>query len=612
MKQIRESFDDTQNIVDFMKSNLTESRVDEGWKDFVNSVKAKFKQVFEYLKGLVVKAGSYFLPVDEEGHVEPAITPLTAGQAYMDGLINKNSTLVVMDREGKKITKCRTKFTDALKLYGSGDSISYWEQLLKESDERNANNPNAVNEVKLESDDPEAKYNKIIDNNELLEEVEMHLTHPELNRLMIWGAPGIGKTAILMGVIDKMKQKFPDYRLIVKTLSNETPDNFTLPKYIDIEGQEFATDVPKTWLPVYKPSGDMKKDRKLDEKCGRGLLFIDELSRATPQVLNVILPLVNEGIFNGYQLGSGWTIICASNRAEDEMSGQANIGNALANRFTQVFYEPTVKSWTQWAKKQNFISPLLITWLEMPESENMAGGKFFYMDPNENMDSVTPTTLMCTPRSWTNAMRKLACYSNTGDMEGFTIFDIPDRILKRTLNGSVPASAVEAFMAFLAVVREIGDFDQAVEQIWKTGTMTRKINKKSMSLISLPLAQMICAAHGNELPTGKEFENLCKWLVSTGSIQVTSYVLDIIKTIFGSTIDPTYRDEMFAIVGKRDKPKQQKVWPIYKQAFKEFEAKWGVNIDDDTMPDYLIGLRVLRAAFKEDFTIKIEDRDALG
>ena len=82
---------------------------------------------------------------------------------------------------------------------------------------------------------------------------------------MIWGAPGIGKTAILMNVLEEMRRDFPNYRLIVKTLSNETPDNFTLPKYIDVEGQEFATDVPKTWLPVYKPSGDPIEDKKLDK-----------------------------------------------------------------------------------------------------------------------------------------------------------------------------------------------------------------------------------------------------------------------------------------------------------------------------------------------------------
>ena len=68
-------------------------------------------------------------------------------------------------------------------------------------------------------------------------------------------------------------------------------------------------------MPVYKPTGDAVKDNELDAACGKGLLFIDELSRASAQVLNVVLPLVNERRFNGYKLGSGWVIICASNRA---------------------------------------------------------------------------------------------------------------------------------------------------------------------------------------------------------------------------------------------------------------------------------------------------------
>ena len=32
----------------------------------------------------------------------PAISPLTAGQAYVDGAINKKSTFVKMDKEGCK------------------------------------------------------------------------------------------------------------------------------------------------------------------------------------------------------------------------------------------------------------------------------------------------------------------------------------------------------------------------------------------------------------------------------------------------------------------------------------------------------------------------------
>ena len=613
MKNIQEKFNGIQSISEYINDNM-EPNVNEGLKDIFNAVKAKFKKAWEYLKGIVVKAGSYILPVNENGEIIPAISNLTAGQAYVDGAIDKSSTFVKMDKAGAKITGCNTSFDDALKLYGEfakGNSLKYF-KTLKESAELNPDN--IVNEVKLQNEDPEAKYNVICDNKKLKTRIKMAIKNKKLARLMVWGAPGIGKTAILMSVLEEMKSDFPDYQLIVKTLSNETPDNFTLPKYVNVNGTEMADDVPKTWLPVYKPSGDANEDAIRDSKCGNGLLFIDELSRATPQVLNVILPLINEGIINGYKLGSGWTIIVASNRAEDETSGQTNIGNALGNRFAQVYYEPTVDTWMEWAKNEGYISPLLLSWLSMPAGENMSGGKFFYMDPNEDMDGAGVTKLMCTPRSWTNAMRELAEYSHTGSLEGFTIFDIDTDILAMTLNQYVPAQAVDGFLAFLSVISKIGDFDSAVRDIWKNGGKNFKLDKKDLNKISIPIAQLICSAHSDKLPSEKEFESLCDWLIAQKSDQLASYTLDVFKNVFLTTsnIQDSMRDNIFFLKAKIEKiGRDNSQVVLYEDTFKEFFQKWGLTID--TLPDYAPALRKLGGTYKEAFKAAIVDGvEALG
>lgn len=613
MKNIQESFFESRTLQEVVEGQM----VDEGFKEFIKSVKDKFKQAFEYLKGMVAKFGVYFLPIGNDGDAMNAISPLTAGQAYKDGFINTSNTCVVLDRAGSRITGLKTKYDDTIKLYGSGNSLVYWRRALKECQDLkdiNLVNEEKINEVKLQNEDPQAKYNVIVDNDKLKARIKMALKNKKLARLMIWGAPGIGKTAILMSILDEMRKDFPDYSIITKTLSNETPDNFTLPAYVEIDGQKKATDVPKTWLPVYKPTGDPAQDAKLDEACGRGLLFIDELSRATPQVLNVILPLVNEGIFNGYHLGSGWTIVVASNRAEDEMSGQAEIGNALANRFAQVYYEPTVHTWRKWADKQNFISPLLLQWLSMPESENMSGGKFYYMDPNETMDGAGVTKLMCTPRSWTNAMRELACYSETGSLEGFSIFDIDRDILAMTLNQYVPSDAIDSFLAFLEVISKIGNFDAAVYDVWQNGGKNFKLDKKDLNKITLPVAQLICSAHADKLPTQKEFENLATWLVAQGSDQLTSYVLDVFKNVFIGMVSDDLRDGAFVIATKFKQlnSTDPNKLDIYKSAYAPFFNKWGIKIED--MPDYFPGLKTISAKFREAFKSAIVDGhiDALG
>lgn len=614
MKNIQEKFEETQSLSEYINDKI-EPNVNEGLKDVFNIVKSKFKKVWEYMKGIVVKVGSYILSVDNNGNVIPAITPLTAGQAYVDGSINRNSTFVKMDKAGAKITHCNTKFDDALKLYGQfakGNSLKYFRSIKESAEELNPDK--IVNEVKLQNQDPEAKYNVVVDNEKLKKRVKMAIKNKNLAQLMIWGAPGIGKTAILMGVLEEMKSDFPDYQLIVKTLSNETPDNFTLPKYVEVDGTTKAEDVPKTWLPVYKPCDDANENAIRDSKCGNGLLFIDELSRATPQVLNVILPLVNERMINGYRLGSGWTIIVASNRAEDEMSGQSDIGNALGNRFAQIYYEPTVDTWRQWAEKQNFISPLLLSWLSMPASENMSGGRYFYMDPNEDMDGAGVTKLMCTPRSWTNAMRELAGYAHTGTLEGFSIFDIDTDILAMTLNQYVPAQAVDGFIAFLSVISKIGDFDSAVRDIWRNGGKNFKLDKKDLNKISIPIAQLICSSHSDKLPSEKEFESLCEWLIAQKSDQLCSYTLDVFKNVFLTTngIQDSMRDNIFFLKAKIEKiGRDNSQVVLYEDTFKEFFQKWGLTID--TLPDYAPALRKLAGTYKEAFKAAVVDGvEALG
>ena len=645
MKDIRKCFENMQDITPYIKSE----RVDEGLMDVLKLIKTKIKNAFTYLKGIVGKFGAYFLPMTEDGIILPAITPLTAGAAYKDGYIDKSSTFVKLDKEGSKITGCNTKYEDALKLYGSGNSISYWRQLLKESNDENIANileyleehneidENLVNEVKLQNDDPEAKYNVIVDDDELKKRIKMVLKNKQLARLLIWGAPGIGKTAILLKVLEEMKEDFPNYQLIVKTLSNETPDNFTLPKYVsEVDDSDFtelakklkkrpstiskllaglgmdkATDVPKTWLPVFKPTGKPEVDEVLDAKCGEGLLFIDELSRASQQVLNVILPLINEGLFNGYKLGSGWTIVCASNRASDD-EGQEPIGNALANRFLQVHYEPTVKTWRKWADKQNFISPLLLQWLSMPESEEFSGGKFYYMDPNEDSSRIGDTTLMCTPRAWTNAMRVLASCHHTGSLEGFNIFDIPRDIIASMLNSTIPASAIDSFLSFLATIEKIGNFDQAVYDIWQHGGGNTKIDKKHLNRVALPLSQLIVCAHSSSLPTKEEWENLSSWLVAQNSDQLASYVLDVFQNVFLKDLSSEkQRIQFFMIQEKiRRANGDTSSLKLFKTIFEPVCRRWG--IDFDQIPDYWDGLVKLTKKYGESFaSAKIGDWESV-
>lgn len=606
MKSIKEQFEQTQPIASYLYD-----RLDEGFfskakgeiqtafanlRDKLLFIKNKFKDAWIYMRGVVAKFGTYILPVDDEGEPMPAISPLTADMAYVEGLIDKATTTIISSINSQKITGNKASWDDARKMYGPGDSRDYWSRMYNESaDGEKAN----ITEVRLQTSDPQAKYNVIVDNKRLRDTIIRHIENPKMAKLLIMGAPGIGKTAILDSAEEALKkinpQKYGDFKVITKVLSNETPDNFFLPDYAVVDDQKKATDVPKSWLPVYKPSGDPKKDAEYDKACGRGLLFVDELSRATPQVLNVILPLINEGRLNEYKMGSGWTVIAASNRAEDEMSGQSNIGNALANRFAIVYYEPTVNTWMEWARTQNYMSPLLLQWLSLPESEQMSGGKFYYWDPNEGDSVDAETKIMCTPRSWTNAMRELAVFANTADMEGFKLLDIPFEDIGFIFNQYIPSAAIDTFFSFLSVIKAIGNLDNVAENIWKSGKAP-EIKKNDLNKVALPLAQLILTYHSKELPTEKEFANLAKWLVSTNSDQITTYVLNIFKDIYCGDMAPDSMDTLFIVAEAIKTGKLVKNTAKYKlyqnDIFKPFLKKWGLK-DISDIPNYRPGMEIL-------------------
>jgi hypothetical protein len=210
-------------------------------------------------------------------------------------------------------------------------------------------------------------------------------------------------------------------------------------------------------------------------------------------------------------------------------------------------------------------------------------------------------------------MRRLARYHHTGTLEGFKIFDIPDRIIQRALNGAVPAQAVDAFMAFLSVISKIGNFDQAVYDVWQNGGKNLKIDKKDLNKVTLPLAQLICSAHADSLPTKKEWENLCAWLVSQNSDQLASYILDVFGNVFLGDIPAEVRNAVYLIQEKRRRVNyDDSQLKSHITVYGGFLKRW--NIDFVDIPDYKDGLVTLIKKYGESFNSAVVDthKEALG
>lgn len=282
--------------------------------------------------------------------------------------------------------------------------------------------------------------------NILLRNITATLEGNHTNNLFIWGAPGIGKTQIVKGVVSLLKNEGLDfgygfendkgelipYNLDVITLAGSTlnRDDFMLP----MANQESGTfdDRVKSWLPAYIPTGDPERDKILDDMASsranvrRGesyngcVLFFDEFTRIPPATLQPILQLTQDRELQGAKLGSRVCIILAANRPHEmgrswddiEMARDA----AAANRYQQVNFIPTREDWLDWARTSHRIHPDIISFIESMGdsvwyetygiSENELKNEDNLMssiDSHENKFN----TIYATPRTWDKVSSEL-------------------------------------------------------------------------------------------------------------------------------------------------------------------------------------------------------------
>ena len=254
-----------------------------------------------------------------------------------------------------------------------------------------------------------------VDYDELLKIVDQIIYYPKSETsLMIWGAPGIGKTSIV-----KQAQKQYGGRMIDVQLTTYAPEDFFLPM-IDMAEQSGesaqrktsmknrAIRVPQTWLPVYHEDEGEEGNRRANGPDGAGgIIFLDELSRASGPIRAVSLKLVNERqLDGGWKIGSKWVVIAASNRKDDDPTNTEKFGSALGNRFQQVNYSPSVHTVTKYFRDakhpdtgETFFDPKLIDFLIFNDTQETKVLHRYIGGSSKSSSTAFPT-----PRTWESGM----------------------------------------------------------------------------------------------------------------------------------------------------------------------------------------------------------------
>jgi hypothetical protein len=144
-----------------------------------------------------------------------------------------------------------------------------------------------------------------------------------MKSLMIWGAPGIGKSSIVETVARSCKLDLIDLRL-----SQLAPT--------DLRGLPGIHEGKSKWyVPEFLP------------RKGTGILFLDEINMAPPVMQGVAQQLILDRAIGAYKVPDGWYVWAAGNRREDQ-AAVFQMPSALSNRFIHVTVEPDIKSFSAW------------------------------------------------------------------------------------------------------------------------------------------------------------------------------------------------------------------------------------------------------------------------
>ncbi|OMI91041.1 AAA family ATPase [Streptomyces sp. M1013] len=136
--------------------------------------------------------------------------------------------------------------------------------------------------------------------------------------VLLWGEPGIGKTAALTQLAGAL-----DLPLTTVIASVHEPSDFSgLPVVGDDPAEQGVPMAPPDWAVRLV-------------RAGRGLLFLDELSTAPPAVQAALLRLVLERRIGALRLPPGVRIVAAANPRSSAADGW-ELSPPLANRFVHL------------------------------------------------------------------------------------------------------------------------------------------------------------------------------------------------------------------------------------------------------------------------------------
>lgn len=308
--------------------------------------------------------------------------------------------------------------------------------------------------------------------------------------VFIWGAPGIGKSALV--------EKFAK--------------DVGLP-CVSLLGSQLA---PEDIIGIPQIKGDTSEflPPKMIARKEPYVLFLDELNACSQEVQKAFYSLIHERRVGEYHLPEGSIVIGAGNRAQDSAIVKT-MSSALINRMFHVQMKANTKQWIKWAEDSG-IHPWIIDYLSQRP---------------DHLFSEAPKTEepFSTPRSWhmlsdalkeyqvdkkqtdISVLKMLAYACLTPSHAGMFIAYTKNVTNRHLLDDIIskqakwPSKPEELdILYFLAqsfrakLLQELPKSKQNLKPDKQTFIYRAKSMIKELSIVNFEIAQMLVASDGNE------------------------------------------------------------------------------------------------------------------
>ena len=215
---------------------------------------------------------------------------------------------------------------------------------------------------------------------------------PQMQRpIILMGPPGIGKTAIVAQIADRLDINFVSY-----SITHHTRQSALGLPYIassNFGGKEFRVS-RYTMSEIIAAVFDAIEDTGESQ----GILFLDEINCASETLAPAMLQFLQYKTFGQHRLPDGWAIVCAGNPPEYNRAARP-FDPAMMDRLKKIDVEPDLDIWLDYARIHG-IHPAITSYLEGKPTN------FYRVRP-----SGTDARIV-TARGWEDLSRMMQAYSH--------------------------------------------------------------------------------------------------------------------------------------------------------------------------------------------------------